>query len=181
MSNNVEVVRLGVRIPSTLKTTLNKIAEKTGVTPSKLGRIAVRLYLHKPPTQTPDIELAELTKRFTCGQTENYTIALSGEESKKLREYANKIGKNTSQTLTLALGNLLNELETTILEESFKIAPHKNYEKAVEAGIITPSNPQPIKENPPKTNPNKNPDKNPDNPRETSNVKENLEPSGEMQ
>lgn len=61
--------------------------------------------------------------------------------------------KNTSQILTLALGNIFDELEDTILEEHFKMGrPSKpylgeTYRRAIMAGLIQgkpyPSSPNP--------------------------------------
>ena len=147
MSSKQEAVTVAARISARLREALNVLAKQLGLTVSKLGRVAVRLYLRHQPTVAVDYELARIAEKFPNNQTGLVSIALSQDEAAKLRELANKLNKPVSHILTLALANILNEPHSTILEDSYAMGtpkkpyPGEKYEKAIAADIINPAKP----------------------------------------
>jgi hypothetical protein len=135
-------VTVAARISVRLREALDLLAGNLGLTVSRLGRAAVRLYLRYPPTSMADYELTRVAEKFPSNETRLLSVALSKGEAKGLYELASNLRKPSSQVLTLALANVLKEPRSTILEESYAMGtprkphPGEPYEKAVEAGII---------------------------------------------
>jgi hypothetical protein len=135
------LVTVAARVSRRLKDAVSAYAEALGLSESRLGRIAVRLYLQRPHVLDLGYELSRLAERFPCNETELLSVAVSGEEAEGLQRFASQYGRPLSQVLTLALADVLGELKQTVLEEAYRIGPMKNLGKAIEAGIVDSTKP----------------------------------------
>lgn len=136
---------VAARVSSRLKEALGLYADRLGITPSKLGRVAVKLFLRQPLISDINYELVEVSKRFPNNRKELMSVALSSEEAERLRELAAHYKRPLSEVLTLALAGVLSEPRDAVLEEVYGMGPPRARERAVQAGIIWPAtgDPQP--------------------------------------
>jgi len=146
---------LTIRVTPALRHALEEQAKREGLSLSRLGRIALRMFIRNPP-QDLDWLLLQAAKAFRGKPIQNVTITLSQDEFDSLSELAQKYRRGEFTPLvTAALANVLTESSDTIVEEAYVLKSQDARERAGMIGLIKPVQSPPAET--PVANPNPNP------------------------